>query len=160
MSASDPTYGRGFGALHPTSPPARGPLTGLAATGPVAELEPEQGLDGDHEPEPGPDGFTVPPASGRPGALVSPELNQALADVKGQAQFLLYLAEQIEESLTQLETEAPADPSQAAFLCRVLAMYSNQLEAKHHGLGERIAETCQEVYVTVREFDMELGHQG
>ena len=33
-------------------------------------------------------------------------------------------------------------------------MYSAQLESKHQGLGDKIAETCQEVYVTVREFDV------
>jgi hypothetical protein len=84
----------------------------------------------------------------------TPELARALAEVKGQAQFLLYLADQIEDSLQQLGGEA--DPGHAAFLCKVLAMYSAQLESKHQGLGDRIAETCQEVYVTVREFDMEL----
>lgn len=82
----------------------------------------------------------------------SHELAQALAEVKGQAQFLLYLADQIEESLGQLGSEA--DPSHASFLCRVLSMYSAQLETKHQGLGDRIAETCQEIYVTVREFDL------
>ncbi len=88
-----------------------------------------------------------------PGARVgSPELSRALAEVKGQAQFLLYLADQIEDSLQQLAHEA--DPGHAAFLCKILGMYSTQLETKHQGLGDRIAETCQEVYVTVREFDM------
>lgn len=87
-----------------------------------------------------------PPAPGR-----SPELNRSLAEVKGQAQFLLYLADQIEESLEQLGTE-PEGP-QGTFLCKVLGMYSAQLEAKHHGLGDKIAETCQEVYITVREHD-------
>ncbi len=82
----------------------------------------------------------------------TPELTKALAEVKGQAQFLLYLADQIEDSLQQLASES--DPGHAAFLCKVLAMYSNQLETKHQGLGDRISETCQEVYVTVREFDM------
>ena len=82
----------------------------------------------------------------------SSELAIALAEVKGQAQFLLYLADQIEESLGQLNHEA--DPSHASFLCRVLSMYSAQLETKHQGLGDRIAETCQEIYVTVREFDL------
>ena len=62
-----------------------------------------------------------------------------------------YLADQIEDSLHQLVEEH--DDSQNAFLCRVLGMYSAQLESKHQGLGDRIAETCQEVYVTVREFD-------
>ncbi len=30
-------------------------------------------------------------------------------------------------------------------------MYSQQLESKHSGLGDKIAETCQEIYVTIRE---------
>lgn len=89
----------------------------------------------------------IPTVSG----LTSPELRKVLAEVKGQAQFLLYLADQIEESLDQLEQET--DSCHGAFLCRVIGMYSNQLESKHHGLGDKIAETCQELYVTVREFD-------
>jgi hypothetical protein len=83
--------------------------------------------------------------------VISPELFRTLAEVKGQAQFLLYLADQIEDSLDQLVHES--DICQNAFLCKVLGMYSAQLESKHQGLGDRIAETCQEVYVTVREFD-------
>jgi hypothetical protein len=94
-------------------------------------------------PEPPP----APPAP-RTG---SPELVRALAEVKGQTQFLLYLADQLEDSLQQLATES--EPGHAAFLGKMLAMYSSQLESKHHGLGDRIAEVCQEVYVTVREFD-------
>jgi hypothetical protein len=82
----------------------------------------------------------------------SPELRRSLAEIKGQAQFLLYLADQIEESLEQLGHEA--DACHGAFLCKVLNMYSGQLESKHQGLGERIAEACQEVYVTVREREM------
>ena len=80
------------------------------------------------------------------------ELKRSLADIKGQAQFLLYLADQIEESLDQLGTEA--DACHSMFLCKVLSMYSSQLESKHQGLGEKIAEACQEVYVTVREREM------
>ena len=86
------------------------------------------------------------------GAFASPELRRSLAEIKGQAQFLLYLADQIEESLEQLVHEA--DACHGAFLCKVLAMYSGQLESKHQGLGEKIAEACQEVYVTVREREM------
>ncbi len=82
----------------------------------------------------------------------SPELRRSLAEIKGQAQFLLYLADQIDESLAQLVQEA--DACHGAFLCKVLAMYSGQLESKHQGLGEKIAEACQEVYVTVREREM------
>jgi hypothetical protein len=88
-------------------------------------------------------------APAHPGA--SPELFRALAEVKGQAQFLLYLADQIEESLEQLGSES--DACHGAFLCKVLGMYSSQLESRHHGLGDKISETCQEVYVTVREYD-------
>ena len=85
-----------------------------------------------------------------PGAA-SPELRRSLAEVKGQAQFLLYLADQIEESLDQLSGEN--DSCHGAFLCKVLSMYSSQLASKHQGLGDKIAETCQEIYVTVREFE-------
>jgi hypothetical protein len=85
------------------------------------------------------------------GPVASPELFRALAEVKGQAQFLLYLADQIEESLEQLAGES--DACHGTFLCKVLGMYSTQLESRHHGLGDKIAETCQEVYVTVREYD-------
>ena len=80
------------------------------------------------------------------------ELRRFMAEVKGQAQFLLYLADQIEESLDQLTQEN--DPCHSAFLCKVLSMYSSQLKTKHQGLGEKIAEACQEVYVTVREREM------
>jgi hypothetical protein len=83
--------------------------------------------------------------------LASAELRRSLAEVKGQAQFLLYLADQIEESLDQLAGEH--DSCHGAFLCKVLGMYSSQLESKHQGLGDKIAETCQEIYVTVREFE-------
>jgi hypothetical protein len=82
----------------------------------------------------------------------SGELRRSLAEIKGQAQFLLYLADQIEESLDQLHGEA--DACHGAFLGKVLGMYSSQLESKHQGLGEKIAEACQELYVTVRERDM------
>ena len=92
------------------------------------------------------------PAPAAPPRVGSPELTRALAEVKGQAQFLLYLADQIEDSLQQLSREG--DPGHGAFLCKVLGMYSAQLESKHQGLGDKVAETCQEVYVTVREFDV------
>ena len=85
-------------------------------------------------------------------AFSSSELRRSLSEIKGQAQFLLYLADQIEESLEQLVNEA--DACHGAFLCKVLSMYSGQLESKHQGLGEKIAEACQEVYVTVREREM------
>ena len=80
-----------------------------------------------------------------------PSCFASLAEVKGQAQFLLYLADQIDDSLQQLADET--EPGHTAFLCRLLSMYSAQLETKHQGLGDKIAETCQEVYVTVREHD-------
>ena len=89
------------------------------------------------------------PAPARPG---TPELFRALSEIKGQAQFLLYLADQIEDSLHQLSAET--DPGHGAFLCKVLGMYSAQMETKHQGLGDKISEACQEVYVTVREYDV------
>ena len=101
-----------------------------------------------HDPEVHPEQVDGEPAPSDP---VSPDLRRFLAEIKGQAQFLLYLADQIEESLDQLVQEG--DPCHGAFLCKVLGMYSAQLETKHQGLGEKIAETCQEVYVTVREHE-------
>jgi len=99
--------------------------------------------------EPGPDDES----SGHPtvSGVASPELRRSLAEVKGQAQFLLYLADQIEDSLDQLAQET--DSCHGNFLCNVLSMYSSQLETKHQGLGDKISETCQELYVTVREFE-------
>ena len=116
--------------MNPPQPDAPG---GAALLAPAASLPPERG---------------AAPAAPRFG---SPELVRALAEVKGQAQFLLYLADQIEDSLHQLADQA--DASHTAFLCKVLGMYSTQLESRHQGLGDKIAETCQEVYITVREFD-------
>lgn len=101
----------------------------------------------------GPMGRDMPQsASTARNRTIAPELLRSLAEVKGQAQFLLYLADQIEDALGQLASET--DSGQAAFLGKILSMYSNQMENKHQGLGDRIAETCQEVYVTVREFDV------
>ena len=93
-----------------------------------------------------------PPAQQRAARpRISEELHGSISEIKGQAQFLLYLADQIEDSLDQLTQES--DECQGAFLCKVLGMYSAQLESKHQNLGDKITETCQEVYVTVREFE-------
>lgn len=88
-------------------------------------------------------------AGARP--AVSTEMTRALAEVKGQSQFLLYLADQIEESLGQLSAED--EECQAAFLCKVLSMYAAQLESKHRCVGEKITQTCGQVYSTVRDFE-------
>jgi hypothetical protein len=95
---------------------------------------------------------TVETSMNSGGTQVSLELVRSLAEIKGQAQFLLYLADQIEESLGQLAQEH--DRCHSAFLCKVLGMYSSQLETKHQGLGEKIAEACQELYVTVRAHEL------
>jgi hypothetical protein len=83
----------------------------------------------------------------------SPELTRLLAEVKGQAQFLLYLADQVDDCLQQLASEA--DTGNASFLCKLMSMYSSQLETKHQGLGEKISETCQEVFMAIRELDLD-----
>lgn len=80
------------------------------------------------------------------------ELLRALASLKGQAHFLLYLADQLEGSIAQLD-DATDDLAHRAFLAKVLGMYSSQLESRHHGLADRVAETCQELYLVVRELD-------
>ena len=111
------------------------------------------GRDADRQSD---DPIALPPPPDRLASRASSgatyELQRSLADIKGQAQFLLYLADQIEESLEQLDSEA--DACHSAFLCKILGMYSGQLESKHQGLGEKIAEACQEVYVTVREREL------
>ena len=76
---------------------------------------------------------------------------QAKQEVRGQAQFLLYLADQLEDSLQQLANEA--DASHGAFLCKIVGMYAGQLESKHQQLGDKIGEASQEIYVTLREHD-------
>jgi hypothetical protein len=98
------------------------------------------------------DEYAAPAGRSAWAGTTSPELKSSLAEIKGQAQFVLYLADQIEESLEQLVNES--DACHSAFLCKVLGMYSGQLESKHQGLGEKIAEACQEVYVTVRGREM------
>jgi hypothetical protein len=105
------------------------------------------------EHNPAPNGHTSP-AAGPASRLAAPELARALAEVKGQAQFLLYLADQIDDSIAQLVQEA--DPGHASFLAKLLGMYSSQLESKHQGLGDKIAETCQEVYLAMRDLDLDL----
>ena len=79
------------------------------------------------------------------------ELFERLLDLVGQVEEELGLPLDLGERAGQLVEER--DDCQNAFLCRILGMYSAQLESKHQGLGDKIAETCQEVYVTVREFD-------
>lgn len=81
----------------------------------------------------------------------STELARAIAEVRGQAQFLLYLADQLEDSLQQLANEA--DPSHGSFLCKIVGMYAGHLESKHQQLGDKISEASQEIYVTLREHD-------
>jgi hypothetical protein len=105
-------------------------------------------LLGHEDPSPHADAPAQMPAT----PVGSPDLFRALAEVKGQAQFLLYLADQIEDSLHQLADRT--DATHGAFLCKVLGMYSSQLESRHQGLGDKIAETCQEVYITVRELEV------
>ncbi len=130
----------------PTLPPTPMPSSSTAPAAPVAApFSMTETPNMTYAPSPSAD-----PAESRP-EFLSAELVRSLSEVKGQAQFLLYLADQIEDSLNQLVIEH--DDCQNSFLCRVLGMYSAQLESKHQGLGDKIAETCQEVYVTVREFD-------
>ncbi len=92
----------------------------------------------------------APPIEALP-RVGSPELARAIAEVRGQAQFLLYLADQLEDSLQQLANEA--DPSHGSFLCKIVGMYAGHLESKHQQLGDKISEASQEIYVTLREHD-------
>ena len=141
-------------ATPPPPPEAPKPVassTAIPMPGPVLASPPQSAPS----PKPAPPAMAAPgavPVAPPKGSLVTTDLVRSLAEVKGQAQFLLYLADQIEDSLHQLVEEH--DDCQNSFLCRILSMYSTQLETKHHGLGDKISETCQEVYVTVREYDL------
>jgi hypothetical protein len=79
------------------------------------------------------------------------QVAQTLAQIRAQAQFLLYLADQIEESLEQIGSGD--DAAHQAFLNRVLAMYASQLEHRHQGLGDRVSDVCDHVFRTVGQFD-------
>lgn len=85
------------------------------------------------------------------GRVGSSALYRALSEIKGQSQFLLYLADQIEESMGQLGQEA--DACQSTFLCKVVQMYAAQLEVKHQMMGDRIHESVQELYLAMRDFE-------
>lgn len=92
------------------------------------------------------------PAGDRTGSVPhAVDVRNSLATVKGQAHFLLYLADQLEDALSQLDDGSEA--SHKAFLSKVLAMYSAQLETRQQGLGDRITEVCQELYLVVRDLE-------
>jgi hypothetical protein len=60
-----------------------------------------------------------------------------LSELRGHAQLMVYLADQIEDTDNRLD--AATDPSQRAFLHRVLAMYTHELQKRHEGLSGRIS---------------------
>ena len=66
-----------------------------------------------------------------------------LGELRGLAQLVVYLADQIED--TDKRLDAATDPTQVAFLNRVLSMYTEELELRHQGLSGRIASICQQV---------------
>jgi hypothetical protein len=78
-------------------------------------------------------------------------VRRALAQIKGQAHFLLYLADQVEDALGQCDDEP--DSGREVFLAKILSMYAAQLETKHQGLGDRITEACQDLYILVRDLE-------
>lgn len=71
-----------------------------------------------------------------------------LGELRGLAQLLVYLADQIEE--TDQRLDSAQDPTQIAFLNRVLSMYSGELEKRHHGLSGRISAISLEVSSKVK----------
>ena len=73
------------------------------------------------------------------------------AEVKGQAQFLLYLADQIEESLDQLFGQNPRTATAAAPLRGSWCLLGPAREQAPRS-GRQDRRDCQELYVTVREY--------
>jgi hypothetical protein len=73
---------------------------------------------------------------------------QNLGELRGLAQLVVYLADQIEE--TDKRLDAASDPTQVAFLNRVLAMYTQELENRNQGLTGRISAITQDVSSRVR----------
>lgn len=71
-----------------------------------------------------------------------------LGELRGLAQLVVYLADQIEDTDRRLDTAQ--DPTQIAFLNRVLAMYTQELELRHQGLSGRISSICEEVSTRVK----------
>ena len=64
------------------------------------------------------------------------------------SRMIVYLADQIEE--TDKRLDAASDPTQVAFLNRVLAMYTQELENRNQGLTGRISAITQDVSSRVR----------
>ena len=75
-------------------------------------------------------------------------ISSHLGELRGLAQLLVYLADQIEE--TDHRLEAAQDPTQVAFLNRVISMYSNELEKRQLGLTGRISAISEHVSLKVR----------
>ena len=71
-----------------------------------------------------------------------------LGELRGLAQLVVYLADQIED--TDRRLDSAQDPTQIAFLNRVLAMYTQELELRHQGLSGRISSICEEVSTRVK----------
>ncbi len=66
-----------------------------------------------------------------------------LSELRGHAQLVVYLADQIED--TDYRLDASSDPSQRAFLQRVLSMYTHELKKRHDGLSGRIHAIATDV---------------
>lgn len=120
----------------------------VSASGSLVHVGPEASV-GPQQPQPQPQ--ERPHHDEEAAAMATDPLHSLLAEVKGQVQFLLYLTDQIEESLGQLHGEG--DESQAAFLCKVLSMYSSQLEVKHRNIGEGLASTRRAVQEVIRDHE-------
>lgn len=73
---------------------------------------------------------------------------QNLGELRGLAQLVVYLADQIEETDKRLDNAT--DPTQIAFLNRVLSMYTQELESRNQGLTGRISAISQDVTTRVR----------
>ena len=76
------------------------------------------------------------------------KIYQNLGELRGLAQLVVYLADQIEETDKRLDNAT--DPTQIAFLNRVLSMYTQELESRNQGLSGRISAISQDVSTRMR----------
>lgn len=93
-------------------------------------------------------GASIPAQPSADIAGLSRNIAGHLGELRGLAQLLVYLADQIEETDNRLESAQ--DPTQVAFLNRVLNMYSSELEKRHQGLSGRISAISSEVATKIK----------
>ncbi|MCY2934989.1 MAG: hypothetical protein WCJ40_21620 [Planctomycetota bacterium] len=90
---------------------------------------------------------SAPPKTGAQPVSIR-NIYEHLGELRGLAQLVVYLADQIED--TDKRLDMATDPTQMAFLNRVLSMYTQELEIRHQGLSSQISSICKQVSTRAR----------